>query len=125
MTKWTKGPYRANGTMIMAQGSVDTVSEPVWASIGQTFSSYGRENDPIEIQDSEGRFWSTSGTPAANAQLFAAAPELYEALEGIQSHAEEMIIDIAADMQAGGSASEELRKWNAVIAALLKARGKS
>jgi len=72
----------------------------------------------------------TSNTPLArlapfddavwpDARLIAAAPDLYEALKGIEDFAQEMVGDIAADAQAGDSYGiAQLERWSKVAAAL-------
>lgn len=61
-----------------------------------------------------------------NGHLLAASWEMYETLKALRPYAEEMINDIAADIQSGNqstSVHKELQKWNNVIAALNKAEG--
>lgn len=62
------------------------------------------------------------GEVEATARLIAAAPDMLAALKAIKDDAEEMIADIAADIQEGAQLpSEELNKWTRVIAAIAKA----
>lgn len=71
--QFTPGPWRAQYTAITAKGAVDTCFGTVWGPIAYI--------EPLLVHDTEGREWSTSGTPKANAHLIAAAPCLYEALQ--------------------------------------------
>ena len=58
------------------------------------------------------------------ARQLAAVPVLLAALKGICEHAEQEIADWAAEVATGREINAtELRRWNAVIAALAKARG--
>ncbi len=69
----TPGPWRHDGhTGVMASGSVDTYSGPVWATIIRA--------EQTSEMDGDGRSWETSGDPDANARFIAAARELVPAM---------------------------------------------
>ena len=60
----------------------------------------------------------------AEARRMLASKLMRVALEGIREHAEQEIEDWAAEVAAGGEIdATELRRWNAVIAALAEAKG--
>lgn len=78
----------------------------------------GFDDAPVEDFNAEQR---------ANARLISAAPIMFEALHGIACYAENMVADIAADIDAGDTspiAHEDLVRWSAVGAAIAKALGK-
>jgi hypothetical protein len=58
------------------------------------------------------------------ARLFAAAPDMLQALLGLQVIAERYVEDLAADAQEGGPVAHmELARWQAVGNAIAKALG--
>jgi hypothetical protein len=65
----------------------------------------------------------------ANARLLAAAPDMLEALLGLQEFAEQQVTDLCADIQEGGrwiaESKAEMARWSAVGSAIAKATGKS
>jgi len=69
----TPGPWHHDGhTGVMASGSVDTYSGPVWATIIRA--------EQTSEMDGDGRSWETSGDPDANARFIAAARDLVPAM---------------------------------------------
>jgi hypothetical protein len=71
---WT-GECEVNGKMIMAPGLTNTFDGTVYGVIAVCRDTFQT--------DFENRAWSTGGSPEANAQLFAAAPELAKALHSL------------------------------------------
>lgn len=82
-SKHTPGPWQVGGgifgnNVILCQGSVDTCPKvPVWGELARVTLKFA--------QDSDGREWYSQGTSEANARLIAAAPDLLEAAQDIES----------------------------------------
>lgn len=79
MGDWTKGLLKARGRFVDATGSVDTWDGPVSSSIIVC--------EETSANDGEGRVWTTSGTPEANAERIIAC---WNAMTGIPDPAATM-----------------------------------
>ena len=104
--KFTPGPWEARGPFVAAMGTTDTYDGPVWGAIADVGN--------VEQSDADGRVWTATGTRAANANLIAAAPDLFAALVECRNL---MWADNPADGWADAIASAD--------AALAKAEGRS
>ena len=95
----TPGPWHHDGhTGVMASGSVDTYSGPVWATIIRA--------EQTSEMDGDGRSWETSGDPDANARFIATARDLVpamadrlEAQEALLREAMEALHQYISDMR--------------------------
>ena len=76
------------------------------------------EAEVARLKEANGRYaGAIASLTDDHGKLLAQCNALRSALEGIRPHAEEMVLDIAADIQEGGSGSG-LKEWNAVLSAL-------
>jgi len=71
----TPGPWQANGSIIQAQGTVDTYEGVVWGIVAVC--------ERLQDTDGEGRVWSAPGSIDANARLIAAAPDMLATLRDV------------------------------------------
>lgn len=123
-TEWTKGPWEYvpstehHGPYVSAPWGGDVcdcyaMSNPLAMSVRN-----GGDSRPIHHQ---------AERADANARLIAAAPALYEALAALESDAQQEVTDLGAIIQEGGEWTwedrEKLKKYNAILSALSKARG--
>ena len=84
----TPGPYQSFNLMIMADGKTNTYDGTVIGTIAIARS--------LEQSDSEGRKWTCKGDACDNAKLFAAAPDLLDALNNLMVAVAMGPLDLAA-----------------------------
>ena len=106
-TPWTKGPWAVSdlpGGSLCVDATVDL---PDGGKIGRVICQ-----------------WVYRDTHIDDARLIAAAPMLYEALEGEMSRLDAEYSDLLADTQEGGGPHDlRLKQIDAARAALARARG--
>lgn len=99
MTGFTKGPWRVDDSVHGKEGGIVHIKSDGYSEMCTMFSSALENEDEF----------------LANDHLISAAPELYEALEWLETYA---MIQVDRHPDA-----EDNKGWRNVIAALAKARG--